>query len=96
MANYNSRPLHLKLVECAAYLLLLGAVTRVADSDNLSISYYEHSCPGLEVIVKNSLLPIFITDPQSPSAFLRLLFHDCQVQVPKLNKFNLFRPVMAF
>ncbi|KAG8480841.1 hypothetical protein CXB51_025307 [Gossypium anomalum] len=46
----------------------------------LSYNFYEKSCPQVEDIVRNGLQPIFLTDPTSAPALLRLMFHDCQVQ----------------
>lgn len=47
----------------------------------LSYNFYEKSCPQVEDIVRNGLQPMFLTDPTSAPALLRLMFHDCQVQV---------------
>ncbi|KAK4588431.1 hypothetical protein RGQ29_019432 [Quercus rubra] len=46
----------------------------------LAYDYYKYSCPNLETIVKREMLSIFLTDATAPAAFLRLMFHDCQVQ----------------
>ncbi|XVF66101.1 hypothetical protein PTKIN_Ptkin10aG0007300 [Pterospermum kingtungense] len=52
----------------------------VKGCSSLSYNFYEKSCPQVEDIVKNGLQAIFVADPTSPAALLRLMFHDCQVQ----------------
>ncbi|GAV61249.1 hypothetical protein CFOL_v3_04777 [Cephalotus follicularis] len=61
-------------------VLAAALVMRVCEAQ-LGFGYYESSCPNVENIVRQELLTIFLTDPTAPAAFLRLLFHDCQVQV---------------
>ncbi|KAK9022990.1 hypothetical protein V6N11_003226 [Hibiscus sabdariffa] len=46
----------------------------------LAYDYYKFSCPNVETTVRNAVLGVVFTDPTAPAAFLRLLFHDCQVQ----------------
>lgn len=46
--------------------------------------YYELKCANVESMVKEELIPIFLTDPTAPPSLLRLLFHDCQVQASSL------------
>ncbi|XP_068331853.1 peroxidase 29-like [Pyrus communis] len=50
------------------------------EGQGLPYNFYEKSCPQVEAIVRAAIQPIFLTDPTSPAAFLRLMFHDCQVQ----------------
>ncbi|RVW69386.1 Peroxidase 29 [Vitis vinifera] len=65
-----------KLSTVLCFLLLQFGV----EGRGLSYSIYQKSCPQVEDIVRAALGPIFLSDPSSPPAFLRLLFHDCQVQ----------------
>ncbi|KAL9273861.1 Peroxidase 29-like protein [Drosera capensis] len=46
----------------------------------LAYNYYEDSCPNVESIVRTQILPMLAADPTGSAAFLRMLFHDCQVQ----------------
>ncbi|KAL5996465.1 hypothetical protein ACLOJK_026544 [Asimina triloba] len=50
------------------------------DGRGLSYDFYERSCPQVEMLVQQGLGSVFISDPTTPAALLRLLFHDCQVQ----------------
>ncbi|KAI4365045.1 hypothetical protein MLD38_021065 [Melastoma candidum] len=52
----------------------------VPHNAQLSYNYYKASCPNAEGIVRRELLRISLLDSTAPAAFLRLLFHDCQVQ----------------
>ncbi|XP_021766852.1 peroxidase 29-like [Chenopodium quinoa] len=68
------RVIHLSIV------ILSLCATKNEAYNQLDYNYYETSCPFLEDIVRKEMLSIFATDVSSPAAFLRLLFHDCQVQ----------------
>ncbi|KAA8515536.1 hypothetical protein F0562_018853 [Nyssa sinensis] len=65
-------------------LLLLGAmlmgVSIGFSEGQLAYDYYGLTCPNLENIVRQEMLSIFLNDATAPAAFLRLMFHDCQVQ----------------
>ncbi|XP_031274940.1 peroxidase 29-like [Pistacia vera] len=70
---------------CSAFFLVAALLVTVEVSigvkeAQLAYDYYKHSCPSLEAIVKKEILSISFLDASAPAAFLRLLFHDCQVQ----------------
>ncbi|KAL7104795.1 hypothetical protein ACP275_07G004800 [Erythranthe tilingii] len=46
----------------------------------LSDNFYAESCPEVESIVRAGVQSASLTDPTTPAALLRLMFHDCQVQ----------------
>lgn len=46
----------------------------------LSDDFYASSCPNVANIIRGVLTGDLVRDPTAPAAFLRLLFHDCQVQ----------------
>ncbi|PRQ39457.1 putative peroxidase [Rosa chinensis] len=63
-----------------AGISLLLFISIGARGEGLSYNFYEASCAQVEDIVRAALGPIFLSDPTTPAALLRLMFHDCQVQ----------------
>ncbi|KAH7295212.1 hypothetical protein KP509_27G037400 [Ceratopteris richardii] len=68
-------PLRSAMASFAAVLLLLLAPL----VSSLSMDYYAISCPNVESIVRTTMRGLFVRDPTSPAAMLRLIFHDCSV-----------------
>ncbi|OMO58491.1 Plant peroxidase [Corchorus olitorius] len=62
------------------FLFQLRFGIKASSEGGLSYHFYEKSCPQVEDIVKDGLEAVFLMDPTSPAALLRLMFHDCQVQ----------------
>ncbi|XWS19379.1 hypothetical protein CRYUN_Cryun31cG0010600 [Craigia yunnanensis] len=67
------------------FMLILRAILRIwilvgVCEAQLACDYYKFSCPNVENIVRKVMLGVILTDATAPAAFLRLLFHDCQVQ----------------
>ncbi|XP_011100754.1 peroxidase 29 [Sesamum indicum] len=70
-------------LEMVAVLLLLAFSFHGeagVGSSGLSFNFYDESCPQLENIVRAGVGSLFLADPTTPAALLRLMFHDCQVQ----------------
>ncbi|XWS15546.1 hypothetical protein CRYUN_Cryun34aG0009400 [Craigia yunnanensis] len=57
----------------------MGILVGVCEAQ-LAYDFYKFSCPKVENIVRQVMLGVILTDATAPAAFLRLLFHDCQVQ----------------
>ncbi|KAL3812266.1 hypothetical protein ACJIZ3_013534 [Penstemon smallii] len=66
-------------MEIFAVILFLCCKFR-AEAEGLSYNFYDQSCPQVENIVRAGLQSASLIDPTTPSAVLRLLFHDCQVE----------------
>ncbi|XP_042477126.1 peroxidase 29-like [Macadamia integrifolia] len=72
---------YLSLLVVVVVVVVMGVVMGIVEAGGgLSYDFYKDSCPEVENIVKTAVQPIFLTDPTASSAFLRFIFHDCQVQ----------------
>ncbi|KAL0376348.1 UNVERIFIED_CONTAM: Peroxidase 29 [Sesamum calycinum] len=71
------RNMDLKMV---VVILLLAFSFHGEGSSGLSFNFYDESCPQLEDMVRAGVRSLFLADPTTPAALLRLMFHDCQVQ----------------
>lgn len=68
----------------------------VASSAQLSFGFYAASCPSAEFIVRNTVRSASSSDPTIPGKLLRLLFHDCFVEVSLLLFIAHFRKRQIF
>jgi len=48
---------------------------------SLSFNFYADSCPSAELIIRDTVSSFSSTDPSIPGRLLRLVFHDCFVEV---------------
>lgn len=65
-------------------VVLSGVVSQtnlIHHNNGLSYGFYDQSCPQLEGIVRTAIQAFLLSDPTTAAALLRLMFHDCQVQV---------------
>ncbi|XP_073051579.1 peroxidase 29 [Primulina eburnea] len=67
-------------IRILALIILLQILRFHAEGGGLFYNFYDRSCPQAENIVRAGLESASLTDPTTPSAILRLMFHDCQVQ----------------
>ena len=65
----------------ALFFGVFALISGLIISTELDMDYQANACPNLEQLVMGTLSAVILTDPTTPTALLRLLFHDCQVQV---------------
>lgn len=63
------------------FILVLFSIAASPSSANLSFNFYGASCPAAEFMVRNAVRSASDDDPTIPGKLLRLLFHDCFVEV---------------
>jgi hypothetical protein len=53
----------------------------VVQAQDIFVGFYDQTCPSAESIVTEVVKEATAKDPTVPAAMIRLLFHDCFVQV---------------
>lgn len=67
---------------CAGFVIVtLMIVMAMTRAWGLQVGYYEQQCPHAEKTVKAMMEGLLLSDITAGAALLRLVFHDCQVQV---------------
>lgn len=65
------------------YHRILSSYAAADFSSSLSYDFYGDSCPQAERIVRSAIADAFSADPTVAPALLRLVFHDCFIQVKR-------------
>jgi peroxidase len=68
------------LVVCALLLLAVGC--HASPYWPLQIGFYHDKCPQAEAVVKSVMEYAISQNPGNGAAMIRMLFHDCFVEVP--------------
>lgn len=70
------------LVSGLILLFLVGSICLCdCQSNQLSVGFYEETCPNAEAIVRAVVREAALSDSTMPAVLLRLHFHDCFVEV---------------
>ena len=56
-------------------------VNNVPTPVGMSLNFYSTSCPQVFNVIQNQLAPIIRNNPGQAAGILRIMFHDCFVQV---------------
>ena len=67
------------LVACALLLLAVGC--QASPYWPLEIGFYNDKCPQAEAVVKSVMESAISQNPGNGAAMIRMLFHDCFVEV---------------
>uniref|UniRef100_A0A453MWH8 Plant heme peroxidase family profile domain-containing protein n=1 Tax=Aegilops tauschii subsp. strangulata TaxID=200361 RepID=A0A453MWH8_AEGTS len=72
---------------CRAWHCLLALFLLSSSAySQLSPSFYAKSCPTLQLIVRATMIKALLAERRMGASLLRLHFHDCFVQVTKLDE----------
>lgn len=80
------------VIDVLAISLLLASASASA-SAQLMVGFYSLSCPAAEIVVRNTVGSATSSDPSVPGKLLRLVFHDCFVEVSIMTCFELLSDV---
>ncbi|KAL3626611.1 hypothetical protein CASFOL_030160 [Castilleja foliolosa] len=69
----------MKMISTVIFVLFFMSCRGETEA-SLSYNFYDQICPQVEHIIRAGVESASIGDPTTPSALLRLMFHDCQVQ----------------
>lgn len=74
-------PNHLQKAVILVLTLLIFIVSVFPSAQGFSVGFYALTCPAAELIVRETVRTATASDSNVPGKLLRLLFHDCFVQV---------------
>ena len=70
------------VVSIAVVATLVLQAQMLQGQADISVGFYDQICPNAESIVTQTVKEFNSRDQTIPAALLRLLFHDCFVEVP--------------
>ncbi|XP_054779676.1 peroxidase 66-like [Prosopis cineraria] len=75
----NMAPLPLKNLLLCTTIFAFLALALLSQAE-LDVHHYDHTCPQLEKIIKDTVLNASQHDPKVPARILRMFFHDCFIR----------------
>lgn len=71
-------------------LLQSDSIRQNSNGGGLQYDFYRDTCPDAEEIVRRSMARIHTQHPEVSAALLRLMFHDCFIQVSSTSSLSFF------
>jgi peroxidase len=71
-------------------VLVVVAMAATAASAQLSSTFYDTSCPKALATIKSGVTAAVSSNPRMGASLLRLHFHDCFVNVSKIQCFTIY------